>query len=439
MNMKSQQVTKEATAKRAQAAPAVTNRVRGRGGNHTNMRKDRATFQRKADETTPRPAHIKSLEQPLQRKASKDAGASSVPPIVHEVLHSLGQPLDPATRSVSEARFGHNFSRVRVHTGGRAAESAQAVNALAYTVGDNVVFGAGHYAPRTVAGRSLLAHELGHVVQQSSQTLRSSTGRGLTANESRELEAEADRGADLAMGHQTTPMAVSSAQLALQKQKSPKKSAGLGTGTPPAFLPGISKEKVLVEQKGVQVTPNYIIKHSLSLIGNVKLSPARSVLTVSKDDLSLDFEKFGTSLKFTKGSSIKDISFSSVEVGFGPHKSQSFEFKAPSTFIWSSKLAPPDLIVGRMKMTGELRVQLMMELIPIPAKRVGHPVSAPALDPKAIKQLLKLGTIATGIGVAAEIALIVLGSIGKALIAPVIIIVPPMDDYGTGGYPPQEA
>ena len=65
-----------------------------------------------------------------------------------------------------ESKFGHDFSQVRVHTDARAAESTRAVNALAYTVGRNVVFGAGQYEPGTSEGRRLLGHELTHVVQQ---------------------------------------------------------------------------------------------------------------------------------------------------------------------------------------------------------------------------------------------------------------------------------
>lgn len=106
----------------------------------------------------------------LQRKSSSAFESSAVPSIVHEVLRSAGQPLDPATRNFMEPRFGHDFSRVRVHTDGRAAESALAVNALAYTVGHDVVLGDGLYRPETTAGRSTLAHELTHVVQQSGAT-----------------------------------------------------------------------------------------------------------------------------------------------------------------------------------------------------------------------------------------------------------------------------
>jgi hypothetical protein len=88
------------------------------------------------------------------------------PPIVGEVLRSSGQPLDQATRAFFEPRFGHDFSQVRVHTDARAAESARAVNAVAYTVGEHMVFDIGHYAPSTGQGRNVLAHELTHVLQQ---------------------------------------------------------------------------------------------------------------------------------------------------------------------------------------------------------------------------------------------------------------------------------
>lgn len=94
-----------------------------------------------------------------------------VPSIVQEVLSSSGQPLDSDTRTFMEPRFGHDFSQIRVHTDEQAVESAQAVNALAYTVGQDVVFGEGQYAPETIEGKRLLAHELTHVVQQSERLI----------------------------------------------------------------------------------------------------------------------------------------------------------------------------------------------------------------------------------------------------------------------------
>src|SRR5262249_59399498 len=66
-----------------------------------------------------------------------------------------------------EPQLGRDFREVRIHTGPVAEASARAVHARAYTVGNDVVFGAGQYAPRTAHGNRLLAHELTHVVQQS--------------------------------------------------------------------------------------------------------------------------------------------------------------------------------------------------------------------------------------------------------------------------------
>lgn len=106
-------------------------------------------------------------ETVVQRAALNGSTAHSVPSIVHDILHSHGHPLDAGTRTFMESRFGHDFSGVRVHSDERAAESARSVNALAYTVGRDVVFGAGQYDTGTAAGKRLLAHELTHVVQQS--------------------------------------------------------------------------------------------------------------------------------------------------------------------------------------------------------------------------------------------------------------------------------
>ena len=102
----------------------------------------------------------------LQRKAASAATPGYAPPIVHEVLRSPGQPLDQQTRAFMEPRFGHDFSKVRIHADDLASQSAQSVNALAYTVGNNIAFRSGLYAPSSSEGRRLLAHELTHVVQQ---------------------------------------------------------------------------------------------------------------------------------------------------------------------------------------------------------------------------------------------------------------------------------
>jgi hypothetical protein len=85
---------------------------------------------------------------------------------VESVISSSGRPLDHETRRYMESRIGFDFSKVRIHTDSRAVASAKSLNARAYTVGNNVVFGAGRFAPNTTEGRRLLAHELTHTVQQ---------------------------------------------------------------------------------------------------------------------------------------------------------------------------------------------------------------------------------------------------------------------------------
>jgi hypothetical protein len=106
-------------------------------------------------------------EQPqIQRLAHRVGGAGEVPSNFASRL-GAGVPLDPASRSYFEPRFLHDFSRVRVHTDSSAGESARSLDALAYTLGRDIVFGPDQYAPETRAGRRLLAHELTHVVQQS--------------------------------------------------------------------------------------------------------------------------------------------------------------------------------------------------------------------------------------------------------------------------------
>jgi hypothetical protein len=105
-------------------------------------------------------------DRTLLRATRAHDAPEQVPPIVHEVLRTAGDSLDPATRADFERRFGHDFGSVRVHTDERASASAVAVHSLAYTVANDVVFARGNYQPGSDDGRRLLAHELAHVVQQ---------------------------------------------------------------------------------------------------------------------------------------------------------------------------------------------------------------------------------------------------------------------------------
>ncbi len=112
-------------------------------------------------------------EEELHREDGGGGGAPGyAPPVVHEVLASPGRALPGPTRSFMESRFGADFGAVRVHDDARAAESARAVDAHAYTVGSHVAFAARRYAPGTPAGDRLLAHELAHTLQQGGMARR---------------------------------------------------------------------------------------------------------------------------------------------------------------------------------------------------------------------------------------------------------------------------
>jgi hypothetical protein len=114
-------------------------------------------------------------EEMVQRRAiansispiSEGSNESEIPSILHEVLRSPGSPLDSQTRLFMESRLGNDFRQVRVHKDSQAIASAQMLNAKAYTLGQNVVFGEGQYTPETLPGKRLLAHELAHTLQQT--------------------------------------------------------------------------------------------------------------------------------------------------------------------------------------------------------------------------------------------------------------------------------
>lgn len=128
----------------------------------------------------------------LQRRVASQVETTEAPTIVNDVLRSPGQPLDSMTQREMTSHFDQDFSTVRVHTDARSAESARAVNALAYTVGNHIVFGQHQYAPETPAGQRLLAHELTHTVQQRGMSSESATQPIVVGPAHDPLEAEAE-------------------------------------------------------------------------------------------------------------------------------------------------------------------------------------------------------------------------------------------------------
>ncbi len=142
----------------------------------------------------------------VQRSAIDAASLDRIPQEVDEELARAGTTLEPGVRRFMEQRFGHDFGTVRVHSNARAAASADAVRARAYTVGSDVVFAAGQYQPETGEGRRLLAHELTHVVQQSGSASPAADSATAEARD----EAEAVRAEHMVAASSPAPVAVSS-------------------------------------------------------------------------------------------------------------------------------------------------------------------------------------------------------------------------------------
>ena len=135
---------------------------------------------------------------------------------VLDVVSSGGRPLEEPVRTDMEARLGHDFSDVRVHTDDAASRSAASVNAHAYTVGSSVVFQREKYDPSSTAGRTMLAHELTHVVQQRSGPVDGTpTGAGIRVSDpSDRFEREAAATAERVM---SGPAPVTPAPAAVQR------------------------------------------------------------------------------------------------------------------------------------------------------------------------------------------------------------------------------
>lgn len=166
----------------------------------------------------------------VKRSAAQGAEPMPVaPPSVDQALADPGRPMEPALRTSMERRFGSDFSRVRVHANAEAERSARDVNARAYTVGRDIVFGAGQFAPHTLSGRRLIAHELSHVVQQGGTSKR-------LFRQSDEDDEEQKRPAAKQVPDAGAPLPAGSAATGPSSEVPPSVAPDTvkpGTGTPP--------------------------------------------------------------------------------------------------------------------------------------------------------------------------------------------------------------
>ncbi len=146
----------------------------------------------------------------LQRTAGNQATvqlieeAEGESPVLGVIGRGGGAPMDRALRAQMESRLGHDFGDVRIHTDSQAAASAKSVGAQAYTVGNDVVFGSGHYDPATASGQRTIAHELTHVVQQKAGPVDGTPAPGgiSVSHPGDRFEQEAEHAAEMAVQRQ---------------------------------------------------------------------------------------------------------------------------------------------------------------------------------------------------------------------------------------------
>jgi hypothetical protein len=163
---------------------------------------------------------------------------SDIQPVVHDVLRAPGEPLDSNVAATMSVRIGQDFSSVRVHNGAKAADAARSLDALAFTAGRDIVFGAGQYNPASLRGRHILGHELAHVAQQGGGNgrLRADSAALQIGRASDPAEVDADRVADLLATDKPIPSV--SPRVPALRRLSKEAGIGIGIGVGSAVLIG---------------------------------------------------------------------------------------------------------------------------------------------------------------------------------------------------------
>lgn len=247
----------------------------------------------------------------LQRKPATTLANSSpsdaAPPSVHDVLRSSGRPLDVPTRGFMELRFGRDFSGVRVHTDAAAGRSAREVNANAYTIGRDVVFGAGRFEPNTPAGRHLIAHELTHVVQQSSAPML-------------------HRRTEIASEGPLVPIHRSATErIARDEQDAP--SVGSAVGYVAVYLGADDSDEAYIDFH----TRDGLFRYRLEEYGSLKPGEYQATVTVKGNDVNFSFA--------VKAAELFDFSYR-IEAG-QPNPKTFFSHQTSVTFTVTAEQAPP--------------------------------------------------------------------------------------------------
>ena len=203
--------------------------------------------------TTPAPSVAAHATSPAWTHAGNLA--------VQRAVRSPGQPLPSSVRNFFEPRFGADFSQVRVHTDAAAQQSAQDINANAYTVGPNIVFGRGRFAPETEGGRRLLAHELTHTLQQTNGVSVQLSALMSHRDDPAEREAESVADNSIRAPENAAPPAIRQpATSVIQRDSGGSGKAGFGNQPHAVTDPGFGSQPPVVKQPGVSNQPGPVVK-----------------------------------------------------------------------------------------------------------------------------------------------------------------------------------
>jgi hypothetical protein len=212
--------------------------------------------------------------------------------LINSALSTPGKNLDNNTRDYMEPRLGYNFKNVIIHNDNNASRSADSINAKAYTVGNDIVFGKGQYNPSTDAGKNLIAHELTHVMQQNSNP----SNKGLqmksklaTANKSTGLEGEANKKAGKISADISSKKNKATEEMPLLSEKS-FDLQGLKTLKSIPVLAELESNEKKNKQAAVKVNVNFgkIASGQLELRRSNKSFNGDGILTLNKHPLFPD-------------------------------------------------------------------------------------------------------------------------------------------------------
>ena len=289
----------------------------------------------------------------LQRSASSAIDAVAIPPVVHDVLRSPGQPLDARSRTQMESSFGHDFSNVRIHTDSQAEQSAAQVNARAYAVERDVVFGAGQYQPQSDKGQHLLAHELAHVVQQSSGSVGP------------DAEARAEHSANRVMRGEPVSRAMAGRpSAALQRAGKDDVPAGTGAPSPTAAqaTAGSAESPINEFDFDKSKIPPQHLERLAALRTKLIAAPGATVVLTGHTD-TVGNEKYNVDLGKRRAEAVRDFLTQNKGVNPSQIKIESMGELAPAAGQSPAKLDPEK---GERNAKNR-RVEIQVTGLPTPA------------------------------------------------------------------------